>query len=113
MMSKDKFKLRYKIVKDCDEGSTLVPNEIYDLDGLEVFHITLYCFLVSKIDKSDMAKVSLKQIVSVNVSKRKAIDTLRELEQMGLISKVTRTGEDGSNLSNAYVIYHPSILSVG
>ena len=112
-MDKENYRLTYKIVKDCEDGCTLMPAAIFDVEDIGVFHLTLYFYLVRMIDESDTAKVSLKQFEKINMSKRKAIDTIRDLEKMGLISKVTRTGEDGSNLSNAYRVYHPDTLAMG
>ncbi|MDU5946870.1 MAG: hypothetical protein E6Z15_07320 [Paenibacillus macerans] len=102
--------LRYSIVH-ADEESSYIPVGIFDL-GLKPHQVGLYCYLISKIDKTDRAIVSLNQMASKMGSKRTLIDNLRKLEEMGLIKKVSRTGDDGANLSNAYIVYNPDILGV-
>lgn len=80
-----------------------IENELYDI-GLDVYEIAVYCLLCRYADnKNDNCFPSYETLAKkLNMSRKKAIQTIKSLENKNLISKETRkcdeTAEYSSNL---------------
>lgn len=85
-----------------------VPNSIFDV-GLNNYQLVVYMYLCRCGNHGGTAFPSYKTIAEkCGISKRKAIDTVKELEVIGLLTKTTRPKDNNDNLSNIYEVNTPS-----
>lgn len=97
-------------------GELFVPvplSAFYDID-LNPYQFKLYLYLIATIgtgeDLIDTAMVSYKELVErTNISLSKVKSTIRELEELKLVSVNKRQGDDKSILSNEYTVYYPRV----
>lgn len=84
-----------------ESGFFKAPNDLFEI-GLNIYQIGVYSYLVRCSNNNKSAFPSYTTIASkCGISKRKAISTVSELEEMGLLKKRQRAGE-GRNQSNTY-----------
>lgn len=97
-----------------DDIPIFVHSELDDLElSLEAFRV--YCHLARRAGKNGMAFPSYQSIgdkcfrknypkANADTIRRKAIAAVRELAELGLITKIAKRKEDGSNATNDYML---------
>lgn len=83
---------------------TIIENEIIDEPNLNIYQKMAYIVLC-RYAKDNQCFPSLATIASkLSCSKRKLQDTLKELQELGLIKIQNRKSDNGDNTSNLYTI---------
>ena len=83
-----------------------VDDAIFDVYGPQLgpFAGWVYCYLARRA-KEGTAFPSLTRIArDTGISRRSVVDTIKHLENLGLITKATRTTTSGDHTSNLYTL---------
>lgn len=101
-MAKDRIKMEVPFFQ--------VPNEIFEVEELDVYEKMTYIYLTRCGNNSD-AFPSYNTIANkCSMSRRKAINSVDKLKDIGLITKESRVYDENNkrNRSNLYIIHPPS-----
>lgn len=89
-----------------------VPNDIFEI-GLDTYEMSVYFYLARLSNNGSTAFPSYKTIGEKSgMSRRKAINVVKALEEKGLLVKATRTSKESLNTSNIYEI-NPNVSKGG
>ena len=86
-----------------------VPNKIFDVEEIDTYEKLVYMYLARCANHGSTAFPSYNTIADkCSMSKRKAINCVKQLIEVGLIIKHSRKVEKDKNLSNVYEVKTPS-----